>query len=302
MGETADDVTTPPREAIDLLTERFGTPLTAELLSDRRGSRTWKVTAPDVRLALKANAPGGPDAWGKATEMDQEDRHLRLLAKAGAIDATYRVDAGPWERGRWLAVRWIDGVPLWRALAPGRGPEGNRPSVRAWLLEIARTWARRLDALHTAGWAHADVQPTNTLVEGGGAHVIDYALACGPEEAERLPYRGALTHTTAPEVAGALLSTGDDAHIHVRPPADVWSLGASLFWCWTGRRPVTYADDEDRTAKLGAIAEGKVSPLADARPWPFPAFEKLITACLAADPDRRPAAAEVATLCTEAGQ
>ncbi len=302
MGETAPGMTAPPHEATDLLSERFGSPVTADLLSDRRGSRAWKVTTPDIRLALKANAPGGDDARDKAAEMAQENRHLMRLTKAGAIDSAYRIDAGPWERGQWLAVRWIEGVPLWRALALARGPEGNRPSVHPWLLGIARTWAQRLDALHAARWAHADVQPTNTLVDSGEVHLIDYALACGPEEAERLPYRGALTHTTAPEVADAILSTSDDTHIHVQPPADIWGLGASLFWCWTGRRPVAYEDEADRMAKLQAIAHGHILPLEDARPWPFPTFENLITACLAPDPDRRPAAAEVAAVLTEAGQ
>ncbi|MFG2528310.1 hypothetical protein [Streptomyces sp. NPDC048516] len=254
-----------------------------------------------MRLALKVNAPGRDCAWDKVAEMEQENRHLIHLTKADAIDSAYRVDAGPWESGQWLAVRWVDGIPLWRALALARGPEGNRPSAHPWLLGIARTWAHRLHALHAAGWAHADVQPTNTLVDSGEVHMIDYALACGPEETGRLPYRGALTHTTAPEVADAILSTSDDTHIHVQPPADIWGLGASLFWGWTGRRPVAYENEADRMAKLQAIAQGHTVPLEEARPWPFPTFEILITACLAPDPDRRPSA-EVAAVLAEAGQ
>ncbi|MEE1843942.1 MULTISPECIES: hypothetical protein [unclassified Streptomyces] len=76
----------------------------------------------------------------KAVEMAQEDEHLGRLAAAGALDTGYRIGAGPWEGGRWIAVRWIDGVPLWRAFAPARSPEGDRPPTRPWLLGVARTW------------------------------------------------------------------------------------------------------------------------------------------------------------------
>jgi len=296
MGETTAGVTVAPKEAMDTLAARFGAPATAQLLSDRRGSRAWKVTTADRSLALKANAPGGDGFRDKATELEQEDRHLLHLTKAGAISDAYRIEAGQWEGGRRLAVRWLDGVPLWRALALARGPEEDRPSVRPWRLDITRTWAQRLAALHAVGWAHADVQPTNTLVHDGEVHLIDYALACGPDDAPRLPYRGALTHTTAPEVAAAVLTTTDDTHIDARPPADVWGLGTSLFWCWTGQRPVAYEDAAPRAAKLQAIAEGRTAPLAEARPWRFPAFEQVIDACLAPKPEDRPSADEIVTL------
>ncbi|WP_328786964.1 protein kinase domain-containing protein [Streptomyces sp. NBC_00273] len=240
-------------------------------------------------MALKANSPDEATARDKAAEIAQEDEHLLRLTEAGALRPDYRVAAGPWDGGRWLAVGWVDGVPLWRALALARGPEGDRPSVRTWLQRIVRTWAE-----HLAGWAHADVQPTNTLIaEGGRAEVIDYALACGPEPDRRLPYRGALTHTTAPEIAAAVLATAADIHVQAQPAADVWSLGASLFWCWTGHRPVPYDDSLDRLDKLAVIATGRASPLADVRPWPFPDFETTITACLAPDPADRPTAKEL---------
>lgn len=246
---------------------------------------------------MKANNPDDDTARDKAAEMEQEDDHLIRLTEAGALSPRYRVGAGAWQGGRWLAVRWIDGAPVWRAFALARGPEGDRPSVRPWLLGVARTWAERLAQMHAAGWAHADVQPTNTLITNdGAAAVIDYALACGPASGPRLPYRGALTHTTAPEIADAILSTTPDTHIQAEPPADIWGLGASLFWCWTGQRPVAYEDEAPREAKLKVIATGATLSLDDVRPWVFPEFEKVIRACLTPAPEDRPTAADLATL------
>lgn len=245
---------------------------------------------------MKANDPDGDNAHEKAAEMAQEDDHLLRLTAAGALSPDYRVGAGTWAGGRWLAVSWIDGAPLWRALAPARSPEGDRAAVRSWLTGIARSWTEHLARMHATGWAHADVQPTNTLVTSGNrAAVIDYALACGPDDRRRVPYRGALTHTTAPETATAILATPDDTHIQAHPAADIWGLGASLFWCWTGHRPVPYDDTTARPEKLAAIAKGTTTALGDVRPWPFPAFEDTITACLAPDPSDRPTAKELTT-------
>ncbi|MGW4725338.1 protein kinase domain-containing protein [Streptomyces sp. NPDC004291] len=232
--------------------------------------------------------------------MAQEDEHLLRLTAAGALDAGYRVGAGEWAGGRWVAVRWIDGAPVWGAFARARSLDGNLPSVQQWILGVARIWAEELARLHMAGWAHADVQPTNTLVTPDGAvAVIDYALACGPGSGLRVPYRGALTHTTAPEVARAILATADDVHVQAGPPADVWGLGASLQWCWTGRRPVSYGNDTPRAAKLSSISKGVTLPLGRVRPWPFLRFEQAIAACLAPLPGDRPSAAELAWLLKE---
>ncbi|MFC5958170.1 hypothetical protein ACFP51_28050 [Streptomyces pratens] len=177
MGQTPS----PPGEAVDLLTGHIGEPTRARLLSDRRGSRVWKIQGPRGVVALKANNPDSDDARDKAAETAQGNDHLLRLTEAGALSPSYRVGAGTWEGGRWLAVDWIGGAPLWRSLALARRPEGDRPSTRARLLGIARTWAKHLARLHAVGWAHADVQPTNALVTPDGrTAVIDYALACGP--------------------------------------------------------------------------------------------------------------------------
>ncbi|WP_031081542.1 protein kinase domain-containing protein [Streptomyces sp. NRRL WC-3549] len=295
MG-TGPAVIPPPAEAVSVLEGRFGRPLVAEPVSRRRGSQVWRLTGGHVRLALKADAPDGGTARRTVSEVGQEDAVLTALIGVGALDPAYRVAADAWEGGHWLAVRWIGGQQLWRALSTTRGPEGDRPAARPWLLGIARTWAERLALVHAAGWTHADVQPTNTLVDAGTAHLIDYALACGPTPVDRLPYRGALTHTTAPETADRLLRTTPDTHVQAEWPTDIWGLGASLFWCWTGHRPFVYGDGAPREEMLKVIAKAGTTPLSDARPWRFPQFEEAVTACLAPSPQDRPSAGELAAL------
>lgn len=303
---------TPP----DALAARLGRRVTARLLSDRRGSRAWEIAADGVHLALKANTPDeanstdrgdspdkGDSGRDKAAEVAREAAVLAELEGLAAIEPGYLYASGTWTGGQWLAVDWVTGRPLWRTWALARGPEGDRPSVRPWMLHTASTLSARLAALHAQGWAHADVQPTNILADraDGTGHLIDYALSCGPADPkDRSPYRGALTHTTAPETAAALLGTDDTTHIQATPESDVFSLGATLFWCWTGIRPFAYTDDIDRAEKLRVIATTAPTPLQEARPWPFPALETLITACMTANPADRPTAAELAHQAEEA--
>ncbi|GGT21668.1 hypothetical protein GCM10010286_53930 [Streptomyces toxytricini] len=75
-----------------------------------------------------------------------------------------------------------------------RGPEGDRPSVRAWLQRIARTWAEQLAGMHAAGWAHADGQPTSAPIT---------------------------RHRRRP-------SDVSDTQVQAQPTAAVWRLGVSL--------------------------------------------------------------------------
>ncbi|GHA77868.1 hypothetical protein GCM10010345_94220 [Streptomyces canarius] len=134
---------TPPAEAVGALEACFG-PVSYDLLSDRRGSRAWKVTAGRTRVVLKANTPEAERSRDKAAEMAQEDEHLLRLARAGALDSAYRVGAGAWKGGRWLAVRWINGALVWNALSPPgtskAAAERTARSCCAWPAPGPRAW------------------------------------------------------------------------------------------------------------------------------------------------------------------
>lgn len=62
-------------------------------------------------VAVKANNPDDETARNKAAEIAQEDSHITRLIDAGALNPDYRVGAGTWDGGRWIAVRWVDGTP-----------------------------------------------------------------------------------------------------------------------------------------------------------------------------------------------
>jgi hypothetical protein len=92
------------------------------------------------------------------------------------------------------------------------------------MLALAVGAARELATLHAAGWSHGDLQPDHIIREGHTTQIIDLACVQGLADVPNYVHRGGLAHTTAPEIAEAILSSDD--HVVVTPRADMWSLGA----------------------------------------------------------------------------
>ncbi|MEV5874271.1 hypothetical protein AB0L75_08580 [Streptomyces sp. NPDC052101] len=288
----SDAAVMPPQ--IRALRDRLGEEVTSWLkISDRRGSCAWRVETAQRTVALKTLSSVPDPERNKALEIAAEIRTMSRLVQDGAIDPSYPVASGYAGCSPWSAVAWLSGRPVWEAFADAR--EKDTPQVRDHVRKITTTWASGLARMHAHGWAQGDVQPTNTIIGAERAHLIDYALSHPVGEAHTgLPYRGAITHTMAPEIAAALRSTDERVHVPPTPQADVWALGASLFWCWTGQRPGAYPQDMPREGKLSVLAGARLRPLHRVRPWPWPEFEELLISCLDVDPPRRPTAGEIA--------
>ena len=111
------------------------------------------------------------------------------------------------------------------------------PLIPPQALWIARQVSRSLDALHQAGWMHADIKPSNILVSPEGhATLLDLGFALkldSPESAAGGSLRGTMLYTV-PEMIGAA--------VPVDGRSDVYSLGATLYEMLTGRPPFTHQD------------------------------------------------------------
>ena len=126
--------------------------------------------------------------------------------------------------------------------------------------------ARALVPLHDAGLAHQSVTPGNVLLQPGGPTLTDFAIS-----------KAALT-------GGAMT-----------PADDVFQLGKAAFYAATGRSPW-------HTCPAAMIAAGEEAGEPDLTGCPAVLLPAL-NACLAADPARRPTAAQVLTMLTDvAGQ
>ncbi|MEU0914034.1 serine/threonine-protein kinase [Streptomyces althioticus] len=180
----------------------------------------------------------------------------------------------------WIVTPYQPGLSLDTVL----GTHGPLPV--ATVLQIAGCVARALHAVHTAGYVHRDVKPSNVLVGADGPWLIDFGIARSADATD-------LTAT------GGIIGTPrfmSPEHTRGRPgpPGDVFSLGLLSAVAATGLHPYGEGSGLGIAARIaGADTQ---PPDLDACPA---SLRGLLRAALAADPAQRPTAAEFADQCEQ---
>jgi Protein tyrosine and serine/threonine kinase len=256
---------------------QWGEPAYRQLgADDPRAVGGYRIAArlgdgPAGRVYLGYPGPGPRGGW-IAVKMFRPE----LVADAGV---RRRLTAGA------LAAGVVHGAHI--AHAVDADTESGRPWVASTLVPgpslaeavaetgplpaVAVVWltldvARALVPLHEAGLVHQSVTPGNVLLEAGGPALTDFATS-----------KAALTASA------------------VSPAGDVFQLGNAAFFAATGRSPW-------RTCPAAMITAGLEAGEPDLTGCPA-ALLPTLRACLAADPARRPTAAEMLTTLTDvAGQ
>jgi serine/threonine protein kinase len=142
---------------------------------------------------------------------------------------------------------------------------------------LGRQVCSALQYLHGRGVLHLDVKPSNVIVHGGIARVLDLGLARPPGHAE--PGIGTDPYMPPEQVRGGRLG----------PAADVFALGTVLFEAATGKR----AFDSDGSRRRWRQLESRAPRVRTLRRLPA-SMAEVIDACLEPEPSRRPPMAAVA--------
>jgi TRAP transporter TAXI family solute receptor len=149
-----------------------------------------------------------------------------------------------------------------------------------------RDVARAIHHAHQKGVLHRDLKPANVLIdEQDQIHVTDFGLAKHMDSDSSVTGSGAAVgtpHYMAPEQAGGHSD-------HASRQSDVYSLGAVLFACLTGRPPIV-ADTVMQT--LVQVVHHPAPSVRSLRPEVPLDLETIIAKCLEKNPQKRYATAE----------
>ena len=166
-----------------------------------------------------------------------------------------------------LVLEWVDGTPL----------DQHVPADLNALLGIFAHSAGALASMHRLRMVHCDFKPHNVLIcDDAKVKVIDFGQACkigtGKQRLQGTP------DYVAPEQVKFLPL---DAR------TDVYSLGASLYWCLTGQKVPTYYNADKH--KREAVKLQKFPSPIDLKPEIPQAISELAMQCVRYNPDQRPA-------------
>ncbi len=162
----------------------------------------------------------------KKSQPDQLISEARNAARLNHPHIVHAIDAGISDGCCWFAMELVEGETLHQKLKR-RGVLSERE-----LGEFALCITQGLSHAHSAGLLHRDLKPGNILIsEDGVPKITDLGLALAEEEAGDLDSgerRKGTPHYISPEQI-----RGDN----IDARSDLYSLGATLYHCATGRPP-----------------------------------------------------------------
>ncbi|TMR34499.1 serine/threonine protein kinase [Nonomuraea zeae] len=238
----------------------------------------WRAMDELLRQEVAIKEVRLPPDLDEASRAEMTDRTLREARAAAALrshPSIVTVHDVVLDDGRpWIVMELVRGRSLDRVLRD----EGPLPARR-----VAEIGLRMLDALsaaHASGVMHRDVKPANVmLAEDGRVLLTDFGIATIAGDTA-LTQTGFLTGSPGYIAPERLRGESDG------PPADLWSLGATLFAAVEGGPPFAR---QNEAAVLAAVLMQEPAPFRLAGP-----LAPVLTAMLEKDPAARCSSQEAA--------
>jgi serine/threonine-protein kinase len=175
----------------------------------------------------------------------------------------------------YLVMEFIEGTPLDKLLTPG----AERLTLEQ-SLDIGIQMAEALDYAHRRGVVHRDVKPANILITAEGrAKIADFGIA----------KLAGMQLTTAGQMLGtpAFMSPEQFSGAALDGRSDLFSLGAMLYWMFTGEKP--FAGDTLTAVSFKVVYTAPI-PATQLNPSLPAALDAVLARCLAKNPGERYAA------------
>jgi serine/threonine-protein kinase len=230
----------------------------------------------DDEVALKVLTPVSLEDGTLAVQTLKSE--IRLARKITHPNVVRTHDLGEFEGVRFLTMEYVPGTTL-REVVDRKGPIALGPG-----LQISKQLCRGLSAVHEAGIIHRDIKPQNVMVlPNGVVKLMDFGIARTADSGEGAVAREQQTVGTpyymSPEQAQGLA---------LDPRSDIYSVGVVLYELFAGTRPITGKTMVDvMKAHVGTPPR----PIAELRPDLPSSLARILMACLAKSPDRRPPSA-----------
>ncbi|OLT23931.1 hypothetical protein BJF79_14410 [Actinomadura sp. CNU-125] len=223
-------------------------------------------------VAVKQLLP--PQGLDPGQERELRARFLREARSAASLDhpsviSIHDVIEDP--GGPWIVMQFVQGRSLQQIVEK----DGPLPADR--VAEIGHALLDALECAHANGIVHRDLKPANVLVADDGRVVLtDFGIAAVAGATQSLTQTGRLIGSLG-YIAPERFSDGT-----ADGRADLWSLGATLYYCVEGGR--AFRADEGPEVHIARLVMGERPEFARAG-----RLEPVIRGLLEKDPGRRPA-------------
>jgi serine/threonine protein kinase len=207
----------------------------------------------------------------------REAQAVAQLRTPGVVQVYDVIDVGPYV---YLVMEFVDAPSLARLV------RRDGPLDPAGAAVAGRSILATLDAIHRAGVIHRDVKPSNILVDGDALRLTDFGIALFGDDP---------TLTAAGSVLGTPAYMAPEQALGQRPgpQADIYGLGATLYFAVEGRAPFAEGGSWETTQAVRTRPHRpgvKLGPL-----------EPIIESLLAKDPRDRPDVATIDAALAEVG-